>query len=241
MVTELEIKAVLFDMFDTLMMIEHNHEFYIPSIKRMYNTLKNKGINGSFNDFKTAYTKARNELYKKADLNDEEPHFNERIAKTLLFLGYKYSKNSSIVMECTLAFCNEFMKYVRIDQDTIKVLTELHKKYKLGIVSNFAIPECIINLLKREDIERFFSVIIVSGAINKRKPNKKIFKTALDSLKVTSSETVFVGDTLNADIKGANDLGITTIFIERRIQKEKDFIIPDINIKTLKEMLFWIK
>lgn len=241
MVTELKIKAVLFDMFDTLMMIEHNHEFYIPSVKMMYNTLKNRGINESFNDFKNAYTKARNELYKKADLNDEEPHFNERIAKTLHFLGYKYSRNSSIVMECTLAFCKEFMKYVRIDQDTMKVLTELNKKYKLGIVSNFAIPECVINLLKREDIERFFSVIIVSGAVNKRKPNKEIFKTALDSLKVASSETVFVGDTLDADIRGANNLGMTTIFIERRIQKEKDLIIPDINIKTLKELLFWIK
>ncbi len=241
MVTELEIKAVLFDMFDTLMMIEHDHEFYIPSIKMMYNTLINKGINVSFDDFKNAYTKARNELYKKADLKNEEPHFNERIAKALLFLGYKYSKNSSIVIECTLAFCKEFMKYVRIDKDTKKVLTELYKKYKLGIVSNFAIPECVINLLKREDIEKFFSIIIVSGAVNKRKPNEEIFKTALNSLKVTGSETVFVGDTLDADIRGANDLGMTTIFIERRVQKEKNFIIPDINVKTLKELLFWIK
>ncbi len=237
----MKIKAVLFDMFDTLMIIEHDHQFYIPSVKMMYNTLKNRGLKESFTVFLDAYTKARIELYERADIYDEEPHFNQRIVKALNFLGYNYSNNSLIVMESTLAFCKEFMKYVKIDQDTIKILTELHKKYKLGIVSNFAIPECVISLLKRENIERFFSVIIVSGAINKRKPNKKIFQAALNVLKVDSSETIFVGDTLDADIKGAKDLGMKTIFIERRIQKERDLIIPDINIKKLKELLFFIK
>lgn len=234
-------KAVLFDMFDTLMMIEHDHQFYIPSIKMMYNTLKNNGITESFTAFMDAYTKARIELYEKADINDEEPHFNQRIVKALEFLGYKYSNDSAIVIESTLAFCKEFMKYVRIDQDTVKILNELHKKFKLGIVSNFAIPECVINLLKRDNIERFFSVIIVSGAVNTRKPNREIFQAALDFLKVDSSETIFVGDTLDADIKGAKDLGMTTIFIERRLQKNKDLIIPDINIKKLKELLLYIK
>lgn len=234
-------KAVLFDMFDTLMMIEHDHQFYIPSIKMMYNTLINNGIKESFSVFMDAYTKARIELYEKADINDEEPHFNQRIVKALEFLGYKYSKNSSIIMETSFAFCKEFMKYVRIDQDTLEILNELHKKYKLGIVSNFAIPECVISLLKRDNIEKFFSVIIVSGAVNKRKPNKEIFQTALDSLKVDSSETIFVGDTLDADIKGAKDLGMTTIFIERRVQKNRELIIPDINIKKLKDLLLFIK
>ena len=60
-------KAVLFDMFDTLMMIEHNHRFYVPSLKQMFNILKINGIKESFNEFVSAYTKARIELYQKAD------------------------------------------------------------------------------------------------------------------------------------------------------------------------------
>jgi putative hydrolase of the HAD superfamily len=237
----MKIKAVLFDMFDTLMMIEHNHQFYVPSLKQMFDVLKNKGVNESFDEFIKAYTKARVELYEKADLNNEEPHFNQRVAKALQFLGYNYTKDSSAVEAATFAFCKEFMKYVRIDKDSKKVLVELFKKYKLGIVSNFAIPECIVKLLQDNDIERFFSVVVVSGGVNKRKPSSEIFEIALKTLKITGSEAIFVGDTLDADIKGAQKVGMKTVFIERRIQKEKEFIHPDKTIKNLRELLLFIK
>ena len=39
------IKAVLFDMFDTLMLIRKNHDFYSPSLMRMYKYLNKNGIN----------------------------------------------------------------------------------------------------------------------------------------------------------------------------------------------------
>ena len=61
------IKAVLFDMFDTLMMIRKNHEFYSPSLMRMYKYLNKNGVNVSFDTFQKAYIKSRDELYAKAD------------------------------------------------------------------------------------------------------------------------------------------------------------------------------
>ena len=117
----------------------------------------------------------------------------------------------------------------------------MSKKYELGIVSNFAIPECVVKLLQENEIENLFSVVIISGDINKRKPSPEIFETALNSLKVTGSEAVFVGDTLDTDIRGASEVGMKTIFIERRIQKEKETIHPDITIKSLKELLLKIE
>jgi len=234
-------KAVLFDMFDTLMMIEHNHQFYVPSIKQLFFTLKNTGVNKSFDEFIKAYTRARLELYEKADLKNEEPHFNERVVKALKFLGYNYAKDSSAVMEATFAFCREFMKYVRIDKDSKMVLAELHKKYELGIVSNFAIPECVVKLVQDNEIAKFFSTIVVSGDVNKRKPSPEIFEFALNALEITGSEAIFVGDTLDADIKGAQGVGMKTIFIERRVQKEKEFIHPDKTVKSLRELLLLLE
>ena len=84
------IKAVLFDMFDTLMLIEKNHEFYSPSLMRMYRYLNKNGIDVSFDKFDAAYIIARDSLYAKADLNFEEPHFNVRVSKALKSLGYNY-------------------------------------------------------------------------------------------------------------------------------------------------------
>ena len=59
------IKAVLFDMFDTLMMIRKNHEFYSPSLMRMYKYLNKNGVNVPFDTFQKAYIKARDDLYVK--------------------------------------------------------------------------------------------------------------------------------------------------------------------------------
>jgi putative hydrolase of the HAD superfamily len=227
------IKAVLFDMFDTLMLIERNHEFYSPSLMRMYRYLNNHGINVPFEEFNQAYIKARDELYAKADANLEEPHFNVRISDALKSLGYNYDDSTPIVTGATSEFCEEFMKFVRIDEDTEAILKSLHGKYKLGLVSNFAIPECVLKLLKNSNIDHFFDAIVISGAINKRKPSPEIFRTALKILGVSADETVFVGDTIDADIEGPKAVGMKAIYIERRIQKASEKYCPDQIIKSL--------
>jgi hypothetical protein len=49
------IKAVLFDMFDTLMMINKDHAFYSPAVKSMHQFLFENGIPVSFAPFRDAY------------------------------------------------------------------------------------------------------------------------------------------------------------------------------------------
>ena len=233
---EMPIKAVLFDMFDTLMLIEKNHEFYSPSLMRMYKYLKKKGVDVSFDTFEKAYVKARDELYAKADANFEEPHFNVRVSETLKSLGYNYDVSSPIVAAATEEFCEEFMTYVRLDENAEAMLRSLRGKYKLGIISNFAIPECVYKLLKNHGLDKLFDVIVISGAVNKRKPSPEIFKSTLKALGVSASETVFVGDTVDADIEGAKAVGMKAVYIERRIQKEAENVHPDKTIKSLNEL-----
>ena len=230
-------KAILFDMFDTLMMIEHNHTFYSPSLKEAYASLARNGINVSFDVFNAAYVKARDALYAKADPQMEEPHFNLRIVNALHSLGYNFAISSEVVCCATLAFCEEFMRYVRIDEHARNLLEKLHGKYKLGIVSNFAIPECVIKLLERDELAGFFDVVIVSGAVNKRKPKPEIFQKALNKLSVDAESTVFVGDTVDADIRGPQGMGMKTIYIERRKQKEIEVTIPDQKIRSLNQLI----
>jgi putative hydrolase of the HAD superfamily len=229
------IKAVLFDMFDTLMLIEKNHEFYSPSLMRMYRLLNKKGIDVPFDKFNAAYIEARDALYAKADLNFEEPHFNVRVSEALKKLGYNYDVSSSLVTEATEEFCEEFMKYVRIDENAKAMLKGLHGRYKLGIISNFAIPECVLKLLKADHLEELFDVVVISGAVNKRKPSPEIFQSTLKALGVSACETVFVGDTIDADIEGPKAVGIKTIYIERRVQAIERFV-PDQTIKNLNEL-----
>ena len=230
------IKAILFDMFDTLMMIRKNNDFYSPSLMRMYLFLNKNGIDVAFDAFEKAYITTRDELYAKVDANLEEPHFNVRISETLKNLGYNYSDSSPLVVEATGEFCDEFMTFVYLDPHTEKLLQSLQGKFKLGIISNFAIPECIDKLLKTYGLDELLDIVIVSGAVNKRKPSPEIFTNTLKELGVSSDETVFVGDTLDADIDGAKSAGIKAIYIQRRIENIDGHVKPDLTIKNLDEL-----
>jgi putative hydrolase of the HAD superfamily len=233
----MRIKAVLFDLFDTLVLIEHDHAFYLPSLRRAHEFLVHNGVNVSFGVFRDAYTAARDALYAEADARMEEPHFNLRVANALRSLGYDFDASSEMVRGATFAFCEEFMRYVRVDESAKETLEQLRGKCKLGIVSNFAIPECVFRLLERHGLDVFFDVVVVSGAINRRKPSPEIFQKALGKLGVGASEAVFVGDTVDADIQGAKSVGMKTIFLERRSQKEAERTYPDQTIKNLNELM----
>lgn len=169
-----------------------------------------------FEDFKRVYFEVRDEFYEKSSKTLEEPHFNLRISETLKRLGYDFSPSNKVVAEATETFAKEFTCYVCLDKDTLDVLQKLHEKYKLGIVSNFAIPECVWNLLEKFDLKKFFDIIVISGDINRRKPSPEIFQKALKKLDVDSSEAVFVGDTPSMDIKGAKAVAMKAILIERK-------------------------
>jgi len=116
------------------------------------------------------------------------------------------------------------------------VLQKLHGRYKLGVVSNFAIPECVTRLLQRQGLTEFFDVVVVSGAVNRRKPHPEIYQKALQKLGVKTEETVFVGDTVDADVQGAKAVGMKTIYLERRLQKDVEIACPDQTIKSLSHL-----
>jgi len=230
------IKAVLFDMFDTLMLIEKDHEFYYPSIQRMYSYLYEQGMLVDFKKFEETYINERDRILSEANLAFKEPHFNVRVAATLNSLGYNYVVSDPMVALATGEFCEEFMKYVKIDADTKETLKVLGKKYRLGMISNFAIPECVLKLLKTSGIDKFFEVIVISGAVNKRKPGQEIFEDTLKLMNISSSETVFVGDTIEADIEGAKAVGMKAVYIERRVQESSKKYAPDKTIQRLCEL-----
>jgi HAD superfamily hydrolase (TIGR01662 family) len=231
-----KIKAVLFDMFDTLALIERNHAFYRPTLRAAYKFSAANGVAVRFGAFEKAYVEARDALYTVADANWEEPHFNVRIAGALKLLGYDYDVSSSLVAGMTNAFCERFMDFVRLDENAVAALEMLCGEYRLGIVSNFAIPECVHRLLKRHGLNKFFDVVIVSGAVNRRKPHPEIFQKALKALGVSAEEAVFVGDTVDADVEGAKAAGMKTVYVERRMQKNAETACPDQTIKNLNEL-----
>lgn len=233
----MQVEAVLFDLFDTLVLIEKDRDFYEPSLRKLQEFLTDNGINVSFEHFKRLYFEVRDRLYAETEESLEEPHFNVRVSRILRRFGYNYGVSSPVVVGATMVFADEFMNYVYLDAEAIDVLGALRGRYKLGLVSNFAIPECAWKLLDKFGLREFFDVVLVSGDINKRKPSPEIFERALETLGVDASNAVFVGDMVGLDVKGAKSVGMKSVLIEREPLGELRDVKPDSVISSLRELL----
>lgn len=233
----MNVEVVLFDLFDTLLLLESDEVYYQPCLSKMHQFLTKNGVSVSFDDFNRVYFDVRDRFYSESRESLEEPHFNVRVSQTLQSLGYDFDASNPIVVGATMAFADEFMLYVSLDKDAIDVLRKLHERYKIGLVSNFGIPECGRKLLKIYDLEKFFDFIVISGEVNQRKPSPKIFERALKALDVNASRAVFVGDMLDLDIMGPKTVGMKTILIERKPMNKDVGTKPDRVIKNLSELI----
>ncbi len=233
----MRVEAVLFDLFNTLVLLESDEVFYTPCLRRLHEFLARERISVPFEDFRRVYFEVRDRLYAETEKSLEEPHFNVRVSQTLQRFGYDFDVSHPVIVGATMAFADELLHYVRLDADAVDILRKLRGKYKLGIVSNFAIPECAWKLLDRFGLKGFFDIVVVSGAVNQRKPSPKIFEKALNALGVDSSRTVFVGDMPGLDVKGAKNVGIRAILIERKPIERIVDVKPDKVIRSLSELL----
>jgi putative hydrolase of the HAD superfamily len=85
------------------------------------------------------------------------------------------------------------------------------------MISNTSDDKNVQQLLDRWELRPFFETIITSAACGIRKPDERIFQLALDQIGVPAGQTAMVGDSLEADIQGANQMGIYSIWITRRV------------------------
>lgn len=76
--------------------------------------------------------------------------------------------------------------------------------------------------------------IISAEQVRAYKPHKEIFEAALEAANCSAEEVIHVGDSIQSDIAGAKNAGITGILLDR--QQEKEY--PDImTAKNLQEVL----
>lgn len=82
----------------------------------------------------------------------------------------------------------------------------------LGVVSNAFDPAWLLHRdLEQMGIAERIDHAVFSSEVGKRKPHPEIFERALEALEVAPAEALFVGDRLYEDVRGAAELGMTTV------------------------------
>jgi putative hydrolase of the HAD superfamily len=129
------------------------------------------------------------------------------------------------------------------EEDAVSTLQTLQARgYLLGVVSNAGDDADVQTLVDKAGVRRFLDFIVSSAAFGLRKPDQRIFKFALGCFGLPPEQVAMVGDTLEADILGANQAGMCSIWITRRVDMAaaepiRARIHPDAEIETLTELL----
>ncbi len=90
---------------------------------------------------------------------------------------------------------------------------------KLGIVSNAGDNKDVFQLVDKFGIALYFDFILTSASCGRRKPHPRIFEIALTHWNYPPNQVAMVGDRLDTDIAGANQIGIFSIWYTRYAKK----------------------
>jgi putative hydrolase of the HAD superfamily len=101
----------------------------------------------------------------------------------------------------------------RLDSTTHALLEALRRRgLALGVVSNAAdSPELLRRELAESGIAERIDHAVFASELGRRKPDAEIFESALEALGVRAESALFVGDRLDEDVRGAAELGMTTV------------------------------
>jgi len=107
------------------------------------------------------------------------------------------------------------------------------KGYQLHLITN-GFDNIQWGKLRSSQIDHYFKEVITSEKAMSLKPHKAIFEYALQATGATPEDSIMIGDNLDADIKGAMDAGLDTIFVNHI--KEETELKPTYIIYHLKEL-----
>ncbi len=125
--------------------------------------------------------------------------------------------------------------------ELIRTLAE--RGYTMALVAD-GFVDTFKNLLGKFDLYKYFSAYAISETVGADKPDRRMFDKALADLSLTErdAENVWmIGNNLERDIKGANKLGMTTVWLDWAPRRSKipadKWEEPDYTIKTPLELL----
>ena len=208
------IKAVFFDFYKTLCVWGQPLEVSLQKIAARYR----------FEIDWECYAAARENLYADASGSDPTEHSLFGTMQEIVESYYEFIRELGVQehigqitwellqSEHSLFAANNAMLY----DDVVPTLQHLRDEgFKLAIVSNWDTP--LDPLTERLGIADYFDVIVAShdARVKSAKPDPYIFNYTLAVVDVSAEEAVHVGDTYEADIVGARNVGIRPILIDR--------------------------
>jgi HAD superfamily hydrolase (TIGR01549 family) len=198
------LRAITFDLGGTLLESEMDLESYHKSLVKY---LQAKGCEAKPQQLKSAIDAALAHLSEIQAMGREKT-FEEVYREALGSVQFEADDRTLEEIRGLFGAHGSAMVYPCVDQ----LLSDLSKKYKLGLISN-SIHSPPKEMVADRGWGEYFSAVVVSRDVGFRKPRPEIFRYALSLLGVGAAETLHVGDRVDADVRGASAMGMTPVWI----------------------------
>jgi|GEM_PF-1099955 len=215
------VKAIFFDIADTLYSNEHMEAAYPAKLVELLSTTR--GISPG---------EAKALLKQTSEkLKGTVKHLTK--VRTMAELGYDRAQ----VHE---AFCKvDPAEFLSPDPDLNPVMAQLSKNYKLGIISNFKRSH-VLQILDALGLSpEWFPLLVTEDIVKEIKPDPEPFLKAIKLSGYPASECLYVGDSPTKDMRPAKAVGMATVLIGATMPDEQagyiDAVIAD--VKQLVDLL----
>jgi putative hydrolase of the HAD superfamily len=232
-----KIRAAIFDCYSTLIDIKTNEQkddifHYLSLYLQYYGAKTDAGQLRADIDLKREqHLKSKDEPYPEVDL---EIIFSD-------ILKAKGLNSPFLAESCCKLFRLLSRERFQLFPDSLPVLEDMRKsKYPLAVVSDAQKVFCpeegeILG------IRQFFRVFILSTDFGFRKPDSRLFTIACTLLGMPPADVVYIGNDPEADVKGAKQVGMQAILLDRNSTNSNHKLKPDFHASNLWEAWDWIK
>jgi putative hydrolase of the HAD superfamily len=216
-------KAVIFDMFDTLVNFRNVHLPLIQVNGRevrstspfVYEVLKPLCATVPFEEFFLAFLGTYRAAEEIRTVEQREVTLRERFGMLFDRLQISEGPDVATLMEAGIAaHTRQLILAMEFPDSHRALLDRLQSQYRLGIISNFDHAATVEMALTMHNIRDRFEAVVVSADVGWRKPHAEIFLEAFRQMGIGPTEAIFVGDTPEVDVLGAQGVGMDVIWID---------------------------
>lgn len=231
-------KGILFDLDDTIIQFECESETVWSEVCGIYYSDCNLSESGLLMQTISKTRKwfwsdpKRNKASRQNLYNARREVVNfalENIGITNLSLAWKIADSYSELRE-------QYIEFFPGAEETLQKIKD--NNVKLSLITNGQ-AEYQRKKIARFNLERYFDSILIEGEIGIGKPDREVYIKAFKSLGLNHDDVWAVGDNLEWEVRGPQELGIYSIWNDYRKKglPPGSEIIPDRIIHSISELM----
>jgi len=207
-----EINDIFFDLDHTLWDFDRNSGL---AFQRVFQKHK---ITLSLTDFLRIYEPINLIYWKKYREEQVTKEELRRGRLTDTFDVFKLRFPHETIDALAVCYIEELPVNNHLFENTFEILEYLSEKYALHIITN-GFEEVQHLKLTNSGIKKFFNTITTSEEVGLKKPHPTVFQTAMTKASATPQKSIMIGDSFEADIIGAENAGMHTLFFNYRMEE----------------------